>query len=190
MAPKCCSVDELLSFALFSSPFPFLRVPIPLLDSASASGIAFSPCTNFADSRHGGVGGGLGSPLAGFSPNTEIRFFDDFSIFTWLLPCFLADIFSSWNCKFCMLFTPLGDGYSLLCIAKKQLLRHTINIFTVVRWNTSTTIFVEISVHLGMNSSLHRTRVFVWFSILYPQFFWFRGFFGKIFKTKEQYGFL
>ncbi len=30
----------------------------------------------------GGVGGGLGSPMAGFSPNTEIRFFDDFSIFT------------------------------------------------------------------------------------------------------------
>ena len=35
--------------------------------------LAFSPRVNSAESRRGGVGGGLGSPLAGFSPNTEIR---------------------------------------------------------------------------------------------------------------------
>ncbi len=36
--------------------------------------IAFSPHVNSAKSRRSGVGGGLGSPLAGFSPNTEISF--------------------------------------------------------------------------------------------------------------------
>jgi hypothetical protein len=36
--------------------------------------IAFSPCVNSAESQRGGEGGGLGSPLAGFSPNTEISF--------------------------------------------------------------------------------------------------------------------
>jgi hypothetical protein len=39
--------------------------------------IAFSPRVNSAESEHGGVRGGLGSlgsPLAGFSPNTEISF--------------------------------------------------------------------------------------------------------------------
>ena len=72
---------ELLSFALFP-PLPFsvsqIRVRIP----RPRPGIAFFPRVNSAVSRRGGVGGGLGSPLAGFSPNTEIRFFDDFSIFT------------------------------------------------------------------------------------------------------------
>ncbi len=36
--------------------------------------IAFSPRVKAAESGRGGVGGGLGSPLAGFSPNTEISF--------------------------------------------------------------------------------------------------------------------
>ncbi len=36
--------------------------------------IAFSPRVNSVESGRGGVGGGLGSPLAGFSPNTEISF--------------------------------------------------------------------------------------------------------------------
>ncbi len=71
-----------------------IRIPRP------HPGIVFSPRVNSADSRRGGVGGGLGSPLQGFSPNAEIRFFDEFSIFTWLLPCFLADIFPSWNWGF------------------------------------------------------------------------------------------
>ncbi len=70
------------------------------------------------------MGGGLGSHLAGFSPNTEIRFFDDFfSIFTWLLPCFLADIFSSWNCGFFYVIQAFRLMAILCCVAKKQLPR-------------------------------------------------------------------
>ncbi len=48
----------------------------------------------------GEVGDGMGSPLAGFPPNKEIQFFDDFSKVTWLLAFLLTDIFSSWNCRF------------------------------------------------------------------------------------------
>ncbi len=60
---------------------PFLCFPIPGLDFVSAScNHAFSTCKS-ADSQRGGVGGGLGSPLAGISPNKKIRFFDDFSKF-------------------------------------------------------------------------------------------------------------
>jgi hypothetical protein len=76
---------------IIPTPPPLLRVP----NRRPRPGIAFFPRVNFAVSRRGGVGGGLGSPLAGFSPNTEIRFFDAFSTFTLLLACFLADIFSS-----------------------------------------------------------------------------------------------
>jgi hypothetical protein len=36
--------------------------------------LAFSPRVKVAESRHGVVGGGLGSPLAVFFPNTEISF--------------------------------------------------------------------------------------------------------------------
>jgi hypothetical protein len=36
--------------------------------------IAFSPRVKAAESGRGGVGGGLGSPLAGIPPNTEINF--------------------------------------------------------------------------------------------------------------------
>ena len=68
-------VIKLLRIALFFSPLPFslrlnpkggFRVPRP--------NIAFSPRVKAAVSRHGVVGGGLGSPLAGFFPNTEISF--------------------------------------------------------------------------------------------------------------------
>ena len=55
----------------------------PAIFSASQSGgwiprprpiIAFSPHVKSAESGRGGVGGGLGSPLAGFYPNIEISF--------------------------------------------------------------------------------------------------------------------
>ncbi len=82
MASKYCSVDELLSFALFLPPPPFSASQFRVWIPRPRPRIAFSPRVNSADSRRGGVGGGLGSHLAGFSPNTEIRFFDDFSIFT------------------------------------------------------------------------------------------------------------
>jgi hypothetical protein len=36
--------------------------------------LAFSPRVKVAESRRSAEGGGLGSPLAGFSPNTEISF--------------------------------------------------------------------------------------------------------------------
>jgi hypothetical protein len=56
MTSKYFLVIKLLRIALFFSPLPF------------------SPRVNSAESGRGGVGGGLGSPLAGFSPNTEISF--------------------------------------------------------------------------------------------------------------------
>jgi hypothetical protein len=59
----------------YFSPLPFsprlnpaggFRLPRP--------NIAFYPPVKAVKSGRGGVGGGLGSPLAGFSPNTEISF--------------------------------------------------------------------------------------------------------------------
>jgi hypothetical protein len=73
------------------------------------------------NSRCGGVRGGLGSPLAGFPPNKEIRFFDDFYIFMWLLARFLADIFSSWNCGFFWRNLSLQVMAILCCVAKNSL---------------------------------------------------------------------
>jgi hypothetical protein len=48
----------------------------------------------------GEVGGGVGSPLAGFPPNKEIWFLDDFSDVTGHLTNLLTDIFSSLNSGF------------------------------------------------------------------------------------------
>ncbi len=91
---------------------------------------------NSADYRHGG-GGALGSPLAGISPNKQIRFFDDFSILILHLALFIVDIFSPWNWGFflCYMYWLPGDSYSTVllfysilfycCVAKKQPPRHT-----------------------------------------------------------------
>ncbi len=109
-----------LPTSLFSAPQFRIWIPRPHLE------IAFSPPVNSADSRNSGVGGGSDSPLAGFSPNTEISFLMispyslDFCTFFLLVfsPLETAD--------FLMLFKPLGDGYSLLC-GQKQLPRHKEN---------------------------------------------------------------
>ncbi len=63
MALKCYFVIKLLKKRSIFPPFLFLRVSIRRADSASS-----------AESERGGEGDGLGSPLAGFSPNTEISF--------------------------------------------------------------------------------------------------------------------
>jgi hypothetical protein len=81
----------------------------PLPDSA------LSPHVNSAESRRGGVGGGLGSPLAGFSPNTDISFLMISPNLLDICPVLLL-VFSPLETT--MLFKPLGDGYSLLCSQK------------------------------------------------------------------------
>ncbi len=75
MASKYCFVIKLLRIAIFSPPPSFVSasqfggwIPRPRPD------IAFSPRVKAAESGRSGVGGGLGSPLAGFSPNKEISF--------------------------------------------------------------------------------------------------------------------
>ncbi len=65
---------------------------------------------------------GVGSPLAGFPPNKEILFFDDFSEVTWLLAFLLTDIFSSWNCGF---FDLSFQVMAILCCVAKNSLRST-----------------------------------------------------------------
>jgi hypothetical protein len=55
-----------LPFSPHLNPAGGFRVPLP--------NIAFSPHVKAAKLGRSGVGGGLGSPLAGFSPNTEISF--------------------------------------------------------------------------------------------------------------------
>ena len=65
-----------------------------------------------------GGGGGLGSPLAGFSPNTDISFL---MISPNLLDICLVSllVFSPLDtADFLMLFKPLVDCYSLLCSQK------------------------------------------------------------------------
>jgi hypothetical protein len=64
------------------------------------------------------VGGGLGSPLAGFSPNTEISFLMISPYLLHICPVFLQVFSPLETADFLMLFKPLGDGYSLLCSQK------------------------------------------------------------------------
>ncbi len=103
--------------SLFSASQLRVWIPRPRLE------IAFSPRVNSTDSQRGGVGGGLGSPLAGISPNTEISFLMISPYLLDFCPVFLLVFSPLDTADFLMLFKPLGDGYSLLC-SKKQLSRH------------------------------------------------------------------
>ncbi len=60
MASKCCTVDELLSFALFTPPPPLSQRPnqFHVQIPRPHPGIVFSPHVNSADSQRGGGGGG------------------------------------------------------------------------------------------------------------------------------------
>jgi hypothetical protein len=105
--------------------------PLPFSTSLNPAGgfcvprpnIAFSPRVKAAESGLGGVGGGLGSPLVGFSPNTEISFLmispnllDICSVFLLVFsPLETADLLN-----LLILFWPSGDGYSLLCSQKSN----------------------------------------------------------------------
>jgi hypothetical protein len=60
-----------------------------------------------------------------FTHSKEIRFFDDFSIFIWLLACFLADIFSFWNCGFLMQKTASAAQQCIQERSRPQ--QHTLN---------------------------------------------------------------
>ncbi len=105
-----------LSPSLFSASQFLVWIPRPE--------IAFSPRVNSADSRHGGVWGGLGSPLAGFSPNTEINFLMISPYLLDICPVFLLIFSPLETADFLMLFKPLGDGYSLLCSQKTASTAH------------------------------------------------------------------
>ncbi len=74
MASKYHFVIELLRIANFLSPSLFSASQFGGWISRLRPDIAFSPCVNSVESGCGGVGGGLGSPLAGVSPKTEISF--------------------------------------------------------------------------------------------------------------------
>ena len=84
---------------------------------------ALSPHVNSAESRRGGVGGGLGSPLGGF-PQTQIL------VFWWFLQIYLTT--ASFSCWYFLLlkqrifwcYSSLQLMAILCCVAKKQLLRH------------------------------------------------------------------
>jgi hypothetical protein len=71
---KKCFVIKLLRIALFSTPSLFSTSQFGGWIPRLRPDIAFCPRVKAAESGHGGVGGGFGSPLAGFSPNTEISF--------------------------------------------------------------------------------------------------------------------
>jgi hypothetical protein len=64
---------NLIKETQYFPPFPFLRVSIQQVDSA-LHGSIWRSLQKVAESRRGVVGGGLGSPLAGFCQNTEISF--------------------------------------------------------------------------------------------------------------------
>ncbi len=55
--------------------------------------MAFSPHVKVAESRHGAEGGGLGSLLAGFLPNTEISFLIISTKLLDICPVFLLKFF-------------------------------------------------------------------------------------------------
>ncbi len=79
---------------------------------------ALSPHVNSAESGRGGVGGGLGSPLAGFSPNTDISLLMISPNLLDICLVFLLVFSPLETADFLMLFKPLVDGYSLLCSQK------------------------------------------------------------------------
>jgi hypothetical protein len=95
-------------------PPPFLCIPIP------CPNIKFSPCVKAGESRRVGWGGGLGSPLAGFSPNTEISFLMISPNLLDICPVFLLVFSLLGTADFLILFLPSGDGYSLLCSQKSS----------------------------------------------------------------------
>jgi hypothetical protein len=64
------------------------------------------------------VGGGLGSPLAGFSPNTDISFLMISPNLLDICLVFLVVFSPLETADFLMSFKPLVDGYSLLCSQK------------------------------------------------------------------------
>jgi hypothetical protein len=64
------------------------------------------------------VGGGLGSPLAGFSPNTDISFLMISPNLLDICLVFLLVFSPLETADFLKLFKPLVDGYSLLCSQK------------------------------------------------------------------------
>jgi hypothetical protein len=64
------------------------------------------------------VGGGLGSPLAGSSPNTDISFLMISPNLLDICLVFLLVFSPLETADFLMLFKPLVDGYSLLCSQK------------------------------------------------------------------------
>ena len=65
-----------------------------------------------------GGGGGLGSPLAGFSPNTDISFLMISPNLLDICLVFLLVFSPLETADFLMSFKPLVDGYSLLCSQK------------------------------------------------------------------------
>jgi hypothetical protein len=71
------------------------------------------------------VKGGLGSPLAGFSPNTEISFLMISPYLLDFCPVFLLLFSPLETADFLMLFKPLGFGYSLLCSQKTASAAHS-----------------------------------------------------------------
>ncbi len=76
MPLKCCFViKQVIKNCIIFPPFPFHSVSIPQMGiRASLPNTALFPRVNSAESGCGVVEGGLGSTLAGFSPNTEISF--------------------------------------------------------------------------------------------------------------------
>jgi hypothetical protein len=66
--------------------------------------LAFSPGVKVAKSSHSVVGGGLGSPLAGFSPNTGISFL--------MISPKLLDIFP----VFLLVFSPIKTADLLMLL--------------------------------------------------------------------------
>jgi hypothetical protein len=64
------------------------------------------------------VAGGLGSPLADFSPITEISFLMISPYLLDFCPVYLLVFSLLETADFLMLLKPLGDGYSLLCSQK------------------------------------------------------------------------
>jgi hypothetical protein len=66
----------------------------------------------------------LGSPLAGFTTNTEISFLMISPHLLISYPVFLLIVSPLETADFFMLFKPLGDGYSLLCSQKTASAAH------------------------------------------------------------------
>jgi hypothetical protein len=119
-ASKYCFVIKLFKKRSIFPPFPFLRRLKPAGGfGALRLNLAFSPRAKVAGFRRRAEGGGLGSPLTGFSPNTGISFLMISPKLLDICPVFLLVFSPIKTADLLIYYSSLQVMAILCCVAKK-----------------------------------------------------------------------